>query len=133
MDEVIERALITAKGLGATYADVRLIDRTTEDLTLTNGEVKAAKTRFSKGFGVRVIVDGAWGFFSSIKVTGDEGERAAKIAVEIAKASSKTKIEDAHLKDVEIYQDRVPQPVKLIRFQYLSTRKSLSCLNLINL
>jgi len=35
MDEVIERALITAKGLGATYADVRLIDRTTEDLTLT--------------------------------------------------------------------------------------------------
>jgi len=123
MQEVIERALLTAKKLGATYADVRLIERITEDLSVTNAEVKGAKTRLTKGFGVRVIVDGAWGFFSSYKVTGDEGERVAEIAVRIAKASAKTKIEDAKLKNVEIYQDRVPQPVKIDPFSVPLNKK----------
>ncbi len=130
MDEVIERALITAKKLGATYADVRLIKKSVEDLTLTNREVKVATTRRSRGFGVRVIVDGAWGFFSSVNTTGEEGERVAKIAVEIAKASSKTKIEDAKLKDIEIYQDRVSQPVKIDPFSIPMNKKIAFMLDL---
>ncbi|MEF3245281.1 MAG: TldD/PmbA family protein [Caldisericaceae bacterium] len=130
MDDVIERALITAKKLGATYADVRIIDRTKENLSLTNREVKVATTRHSRGFGVRVIVDGAWGFFSSVNTAGEEGERVAKIAVEIAKASSKTKIEDAKLKDIEIYQDKVPQPVKIDPFSIPMNKKIAFMLDL---
>lgn len=123
MQEVIERALITAKKLGATYADVRLIEREVEDISVSNGEVKGVKKRLTKGFGVRVIVNGAWGFFSSYNVEPEEGERVASIAVEIAKASSKTKIEDARLAQIETYQDRVPQPVKIDPFSVPLNKK----------
>jgi len=56
MQEVIEKALLTAKNLGATYADVRLIERETEDLSVSNGEVKVVQRGLVKGFGVRVIL-----------------------------------------------------------------------------
>lgn len=123
MQEAIEKALLTAKNLGATYADVRLIERETEDLSVSNGEVKVVQRGLVKGFGVRVIVNGSFGFFSSCRVDGDEGEKVAKIAVEIAKAASKTKIDDAHLSNVEIYQDRVPQPIKIDPFSVPFNKK----------
>jgi len=123
MNEVIERALFTAKKLGATYADVRLIERVVEDISVSNGEVKGVKKRLTKGFGVRVIVDGAWGFFSSYRVEPLEGERVAQVAVQIAKASARTKIEDARLAPIEIYQEKVPQPVKIDPFSVPLNKK----------
>ncbi|BAL81612.1 TldD/PmbA family protein [Caldisericum exile] len=123
MQEVIERALFTAKKLGATYADVRLIEREAEDITVSNGKVEGVKKRLTKGFGVRVIVNGAWGFFSSYNVSPEEGEYVAFNAVQIAKASAMTKIEDARLAQVEIYQDKVLQPVKIDPFSIPLNKK----------
>ncbi|MFU2158580.1 MULTISPECIES: TldD/PmbA family protein [Caldisericum] len=123
MQEVIERALFQAKKLGATYADVRLIEREEEDITVSNGKVEGVKKRLTKGFGVRVIVNGAWGFFSSYNVTPEEGERVATVAVEIAKASAMTKIEDARLAPIEIYQDKVHEPIKIDPFSIPLNKK----------
>jgi len=123
MQEVIERALLTSKKLGATYADVRLNERVTEDISVSNGEVKGIKKRLAKGFGVRVIVDGAWGFFSSYRVEPEEGAHVAEVAVSIARASAKTKIEDARLAPIEVYEDRVPQPIKVDPFSVPLNKK----------
>lgn len=112
MQRRIEEALMAAKKFGASYADVRVIDRAEEEISTKNGSVDGIKSSSSKGFGIRVITDGAWGFSSSFVLTDEEISRVAEEAVDIAKASAKTKIEDVTLSKIEIYQDRVEEQVK---------------------
>ena len=65
MREVTERALDTASARGAEYADVRVVRRIDESITIKTGRVEGVASGESEGFGVRVLVDGAWGFASS--------------------------------------------------------------------
>ena len=123
MQRIIEEALIAAKKFGASYADVRVIDRTEEEISTKNGSVDGIKSSSSKGFGIRVIADGAWGFSSSFVLTDEEISRVAEEAVDIAKASAKTKIEDVTLSKIEIYQDRVEEQVKIDPFSVPITKK----------
>ncbi len=87
MDPLLARALETAHLLGAAYADVRLIESTEESLSVKNGVVDGLSYVESAGFGVRVLVDGAWGFASSRALTAAEVDRVAAQAVRIARAS----------------------------------------------
>jgi len=86
--DLIERALDAATHGGATYADVRVQERDTEQLTVKNGALEAATSSVTAGFGVRVLVDGAWGFSSSSLLEPGEADRIAAEALEIARASS---------------------------------------------
>ena len=88
MKDLIERALDAAQRGGAGYADVRVVERETEGLTVKNGQLEAANSNTSAGFGVRVLVDGAWGFSSSAILDRDEAERITREAIEIARASA---------------------------------------------
>ena len=88
MKDLIERSLDAADRGGAAYADVRVAERETEGMTVKNGALEAATSNVSAGFGVRVLVDGAWGFSSSSRLDPDEAERVAREALEIARASA---------------------------------------------
>jgi len=123
VQRIIEEALMVAKKFGVSYADVRVIDRTEEEISTKNGSVDGIKSSSSKGFGIRVIADGAWGFSSSFVLTDEEISRVAEEAVDIAKASAKTKIEDVTLSKIEIYQDRVEEQVKIDPFSVPITKK----------
>lgn len=123
MQKIIESALLKAKREGASYADVRVIEREEEDISVKNGAVEGIKSTSTKGFGVRVIKDGGWGFSSSFVFTEDEAERVAGESVEIAMASSKTKIHDATIANIEVFQDKVPQPVKINPFSVTLSKK----------
>ena len=101
MKEFTERVLQKARDLGASYADVRIVRGASEAVNVKNGKVDALASATDYGFGVRVIVDGAWGFASSFTVTSDEGERVATEAVRIARASARLKREDVQLAPVE--------------------------------
>ncbi|MHB1006991.1 MAG: TldD/PmbA family protein [Chloroflexota bacterium] len=89
--ELSERALNTANALGATYADVRTVRREVQVVTVKNGRVEGVSLDESQGFGVRVIVGGAWGFASSSRLAAEEVDRVAALAVRIAKASALAK------------------------------------------
>jgi len=123
VQRIIEEALMVAKKFGVSYADVRVIDRTEEEISTKNGSVDGIKSSSSKGFGIRVIADGAWGFSSSFVLTDEEISRVAEEAVDIAKASAKAKIEDVTLSKIEIYQDRVEEQVKIDPFSVPITKK----------
>jgi len=123
VQRIIEEALMAAKKFGASYADVRVIDRAEEEISTKNGSVDGIKSSSSKGFGIRVIADGAWGFSSSFVLTDEEISRVAEEAVDIAKASAKAKIEDVTLSKIEIYQDRVEEQVKIDPFSVPITKK----------
>ena len=87
MDDLIARALDTARASGAAYADVRVAETESEVLIVKNGSLASASQDRSAGFGVRVLVDGAWGFASSSILEPGEMDRIARAAVAIGKAS----------------------------------------------
>ncbi|NLN74977.1 MAG: TldD/PmbA family protein [Armatimonadetes bacterium] len=96
-----ERVLDTAKRLGASYADVRIVKRDSESISLRTGKVEGLDRSSGYGFGVRVIVDDAWGFACSPDVTMGKGEQIAEDAVRTARASATLKRKSVQLADVE--------------------------------
>ncbi len=56
-----------------------------------NDNVEAVAEGASRGFGIRVLVQGAWGFASSSTLTAPEVEASAALATRIARASAKVK------------------------------------------
>jgi TldD protein len=89
MKELTDRALNVAELGGASYADIRIVRQLSESLSVRNGKVGSIDRGEDHGFGVRVIVDGAWGFSSSSRVNSQEIERVAREAVAIARASTR--------------------------------------------
>jgi len=87
------------------YADIRHQRSGTEDVKVKNGNVEALSRKDDQGFGIRVIMNGAWGFAASSILSSDEMKRVADQAIEIAEASALTKKEDVRLTPTEIYQD----------------------------
>ena len=88
MKDLAERALNVAQVHGASYADVRVVRREEQSIAVKNGVVGELTQDEDRGFGVRVIADGAWGFASSSLLTLPEVERVAALAVSIARASA---------------------------------------------
>src|ERR1700675_1072627 len=87
MKDLTDRALDSASALGAGYADVRIVRRRDESIAIKTGRVEGVASGESEGFGVRVLVDGAWGFAASHVLTTAEADRVAGEAVRIARAS----------------------------------------------
>jgi len=88
MRDLAMRALDTAKLRGAGYADVRIVRFKSESVAVRNKNVEALASDESLGFGVRVIVNGYWGFAASHRMTLDEAAATAAEAVRVAKASA---------------------------------------------
>ncbi|MHC5209560.1 MAG: TldD/PmbA family protein [Planctomycetota bacterium] len=80
------RALDVARRSGASWGDVRLALVEREELAVRNGEVAGLEQDETTGFGVRVMLDGAWGFASGCELTEAEVDRVAALAVALAKA-----------------------------------------------
>jgi TldD protein len=112
MNQYTDRALDTAHARGATYADVRIVRRTTEDIELKNGVIEALAQDESYGFGVRVLADGAWGFASSRDVSHGEIDRVAAQAVAIAKASASVSRQPVVLAPEAPVRDRYATPIE---------------------
>lgn len=88
MRDIAMRALDTAKQQGAGYADVRIVRFKSETVTVRNKNVESLTADESLGFGVRVIVDGFWGFAASHKMTLAEADDVAARAIRVARASA---------------------------------------------
>ena len=87
LDDVVSRALASAKRGGASYADVRIVRRRTESIYTREDHVISVGASETYGIGVRVIVDGAWGFAAAARVDGASAQAAAENAVAIARAA----------------------------------------------
>ena len=99
-------ALEEATKKGASYADIRISEILNEILTVKNGEPEAVNLLQTKGFGVRVIADGAWGFAGSIDINKEEIVKTVEKAVSIAKASAMLKKKEATLIREEAREDQ---------------------------
>ncbi len=88
MRELTDRALDTAAARGASYADVRIARRLSESISVKTGRIEGVASGESEGIGIRVLVDGAWGFAATHRLEPAEIERTAAEATRIARASA---------------------------------------------
>jgi TldD protein len=101
-----EEALQLAISKGADYADIRMIPfSASEDISVKNGVVENLEYSESAGFGVRVLLDGVWGFASSFKIAPKEMAQVVENAVQIAKASALTRQRPVKLSAALIWKD----------------------------
>ncbi len=89
MKELIQNILDLAKLKRVDYADIRVVRRQNEEIGVKNGKVEALIHDEDFGFGIRVLVHGAWGFACSSKINKREMERVFGKALKIARAGSK--------------------------------------------
>jgi TldD protein len=99
--DIADRLLDAADAAGATYADCRVVERTTESVVVKNGLVNEVSRFEDAGAGLRVIVDGAWGFYGTQRTDAEALESAARMAVRIARASARVAAARVRLAHVE--------------------------------
>jgi len=81
-------AISRARKLGATYADIRINRYRNESIFTREQQVQNVSRTQNFGFGVRVLVKGAWGFAASCRVNPESVRRVTEQAVEIARANA---------------------------------------------
>ena len=89
MRDLTAISLNTAKRHGASYADIRVVETTVEELTVRNGELGEIQQGNSIGCGIRVLVDGAWGFAASPNLTKKAIRDHTVQACAVAKAGAR--------------------------------------------
>jgi TldD protein len=87
MRRLCETAVDAALGAGASYADARVVLRRAQLVATKNGQVEEISDLDSEGIGVRVLVDGAWGFAADRRTTEEGAREAALRATAFAKAA----------------------------------------------
>ncbi|MGH8088088.1 MAG: PmbA/TldA family metallopeptidase, partial [Stenotrophomonas sp.] len=83
-----DAALAAARQGGATYSDVRIGRYLRQFVITREDKVQNVVNTESTGVGIRVIVNGAWGFAATNQLNPTDVARAAQQAVAIAKANA---------------------------------------------
>ena len=79
--------MAAALGAGASYADARVVFRRSQVVGTRNQRVERLDDAESEGIGVRVLVDGAWGFACDRRLDSEGAQAAAAKATAFAKAA----------------------------------------------
>ncbi len=82
MKDLVEFLVDRSKAMGVTYAEVRVTEKNSQSVALQDGRADRLYQSRTAGLGVRVLVDGAWGFAA----TGVYDRRSAETALEQAVA-----------------------------------------------
>ncbi len=117
MEHLAQQAVEWMKRCGVAYGDVRFVAEREQDIAVSNGTVQTLTDERSCGFGVRVLVNGAWGFHSSCEVAEAEIERVVRQACAIAAASALTASEPVRLAEVEPCRGQYTTPYEKDPFE----------------
>ena len=88
MRDLCATAVDAATAAGAEYADARVVLKRDQLVATKNGRVDRMTDAESEGIGVRVLVDGAWGFACDRRLTADGARDAALRACTFARAAA---------------------------------------------
>jgi len=105
MEDICERLLGRH---GVDYLEVRFHRREFFQLRASGGEFEGKVSGVFEGYGVRVLVDGAWGF----SATSSDLEAAVERAVKMARACSRAKKEKAELGEARLATGEFTTPLR---------------------
>jgi TldD protein len=121
-----EAAVDAALGAGASYADARAVSLRRQYVITKNGNVDDLSDTESEGIGVRVLVDGAWGFAGSGRLDESAARDAALRAAEFARAAPGR--HETNLAPVEGHTGEYRTPVERDPFSVPLSEKIDLCL-----
>ena len=104
--QVSDAAISAATQAGASHVDVRIERTRTGLLALRDAKPETQSDETNFGIGVRVIVNGAWGFASSPDVSVDSARKLASTAVAMAKTSKPLSTEEISLVPEPVYANK---------------------------
>ncbi|MGQ0605502.1 MAG: TldD/PmbA family protein [Candidatus Nitrosotenuis sp.] len=103
-----QKAIKIAQKHGATYYDIRIENIKKNAITIENGNLEQFTTLHNNGIGIRVLYDGAWGFFStSDHTTLEDGIISAIKAAKSVKKKNKVK-----LAEIQIHEKTINYAIK---------------------
>ena len=115
--ELAMAALDAARSAGASYADVRVSRAQSQSVATREDRVINLSDSDTMGFGVRVLVNGAWGFAASRELTRTEVQRVARAAAQQARANRRAMQRPVVLAPVDPVPDgRWAAPVRIDPF-----------------
>jgi TldD protein len=85
--EIANAGLDAARSSGASYADVRVARYRRQQVSTRERQVSGVSDNESYGLGVRVLVDGCWGFAATSTMTRPAAQNAARQAIATARAA----------------------------------------------
>lgn len=104
------------------YADIRILDESIQEIHMKNGEVNLVENR-DRGYGIRVLYKGSWGFASSSIFSPEKIESTATEALEIARASATLRKDKVILSEAEPVVDSYRTPLTKNPFRVSLDRK----------
>ena len=114
LEDYSEKAVQIALENGSQYCDVRMESSSTTGFVIENGEVENFISSSDSGLGVRVLVDGAWGFYSvSGPKSFDQLKENIIKTVKAAQFNSRNKKQKSRLAEVGSYIDKVNFKVEI--------------------
>ena len=118
LKDLADAALATARQGGASYADIRINRYRNQFIFTRDRRVQNIVNTEDYGFGVRVLVDGTWGFASSSSVTKEDIAAISRQAIGIARANKAVNSDPVRLAPVEAFPDATwNTPVKKDPFE----------------
>lgn len=124
LEMLTQRAVDAARTAGAQYADARFT-RTTSELFNWTGDLTAATFAHTVGLGVRVLIDGYWGFAASPRWTTDDAVQIAQRAVSLAKEGAKGPARSVELGKISPVTGRWTTPIRIEPFTQISIEEKL--------
>ncbi len=106
LSSLSDAAISTAMSLGASHVDVRIERTRTGVLSLRDAKPETQSDETILGIGVRVIVNGAWGFASSPDLSADTAKRLANTAIAMARTSKPLSTEEVSLAPEPAYPNK---------------------------
>lgn len=111
MKEFLKIALDMMSSKKVSFGDIRIVEERNQNIVVKNHDLVDLKDDTTIGFGVRLLVDGGWGFASSKDVSKKEIERVVNLAYDIAKSSSKLRNKKVKLAPEPSYTDIWKTPI----------------------
>ncbi len=116
MKDLAELALNTLNLKGVSYGDIRIESAIKESIHTKNGNVNVLTRSDDRGFGIRVVKNGAWGFAASSDLSKESIQRTAALAVKVAESSARLKTKDVELGEAPKITDKYVSKVTIDPF-----------------
>ncbi len=107
MRELIERTVEQARCKGAEFADLRIAEGNQTVVKVEDGRADKISHSLVNGAGLRVLVDGAWGFASTNRIGTKALKQCVDDAVAMARAASSSVTERGVVAEVEPVEAKV--------------------------
>jgi len=106
--DLADKAIQYATVQGAQYCDARAEKQTRKSLLIENGEIEYVRDKSDEGIGIRILKNGAWGFYA---ITNPKSFEEIKEAIQLA------------IKNVSYYSKKKINPtlIKSSKFGFLKT------------